>query len=98
MAEQQKDPDISSLFDRVVDEREIAQEPFCYFEKNGIMMRKGRPLNVPAEGDWAVKYQIVVPKSYRREIVQRAHENPLAGHMAIKKRTRGSSITFIGRI
>ena len=43
-------------FDRVVDESEIAQEPFCYFEKNAILMRKWRPLtNVPAEDDWAVK-------------------------------------------
>ena len=48
-------------------------------------MRKWRPPDIPAEDEWAVKYQIVVPKSYRQEILSLAHETPLAGHMGINK-------------
>ena len=48
-------------------------------------MRKWRPPDVPAEDEWAVKYQIVVPKSHRQEILSLAHETPLAGHMGINK-------------
>ena len=48
-------------------------------------MRKWRPPDIPAEDEWAVKYQIVVPNSYRQAILSLAHETPLAGHMGINK-------------
>ena len=35
--------------------------------------------------EWAVKYQIVVPKPYRPEILNMAHETPLAGHLGVNK-------------
>ena len=41
--------------------------------------RKWRLPDVPAEDEWAVKYQVVVPKTYRQEILGIAHETPLAG-------------------
>ena len=50
-----------------------------------ILLRKWRPLNVYADDDWAVKSQIVVPKSFRGQILQTARENPSAGHMGINK-------------
>lgn len=84
-AEQQRYPVVSSLFARVVDESEVSKNPACFFTKNGVPMRKWRPPNIPAEDEWAVKYQIVVPKIYRQEILSLAHETPLAGHMGINK-------------
>lgn len=48
-------------------------------------MRKWRPPDVSVEDEWAVKLQIVVPKSYRQDILSMAHETPLAGHMGITK-------------
>ena len=48
-------------------------------------MRKWRPPDVSVEDEWAVKHQIVIPKSYRQEILSMAHETPLAGHMGINK-------------
>ena len=81
IAEQQRDPAVSGLFARVVDESEVSQNAACFFTKNEVLMRKWRPPDTPAEDEWAVKYQIVVPKSYRQEILSLAHETPLAGHM-----------------
>ena len=85
IAEQHKDPELSNLFLRVVDENEVSQNPVCLFTKNGVLMRKWRPPDVSIEDEWAVKHQIVIPKSYRQEILSMAHETPLAGHMGINK-------------
>ena len=49
--EQHRDPEISPLFERVMDENEIFQVPVCYFVKHGILMRKWRPHYVSAEDE-----------------------------------------------
>ena len=48
-------------------------------------MRKFRPPDVPADADWAIQHQIVLPKSYRNEVLSIAHETPLSGHLGVKK-------------
>ena len=50
-------------------------------------MRKWRPPDVLIEDEWAVKQQIVVPKSNRLEILSMAHEPPppLSGLMDVNK-------------
>ena len=83
--EQQTDPEISKLIFRALPEDEISQVPMCYYIKNGILMRKWRPFDVPADDEWAVYHQIVVPKSYRHEILSLAHESPMSGHLGINK-------------
>ena len=83
--EQQTDPEISKLIFRALPENEISQVPMCYYIKNGILMRKWRPFDVPADDEWAVYHQIVVPKSYRHEILSIAHESPMSGHLGINK-------------
>ena len=85
IVEQHKDTELASLFARVVDENEVSQSPVCLFTKNGVLMWKWRPPNVSVEDEWAVKHQIVVPKSYRQEILRMAHETPLSGHMGVNK-------------
>ena len=83
--EQQTDPEISKLIFRALPEDEISQVPMCYYIKNGILMRKWRPYDVPADDEWAVYHQIVVPKSYHHEILSIAHESPMSGHLGINK-------------
>ena len=83
--EQQTDPEISKLIFRALPEDEISQVPMCYYIKSGILMRKWRPYDVPADDEWAVYHQIVVPKSYRHEILSIAHESPMSGHLGINK-------------
>ena len=83
--EQQTDPEMSKLIFRALPEDEISPVPMCYYIKNGILMRKWRPFDVPADDEWAVYHQIVVPKSFRHEILSIAHENPMSGHLGINK-------------
>ena len=83
--EQQTDPEISKLTFKALPEDEISQVPMCYYIKNGILMRKWRPFEVPADDERAVYHHIVVPKSYRHEIISIAHESPKSGHLGINK-------------
>ena len=84
-AEQRRDSEISLLFDHVLPDDELNKEPVGYFLKNDILMRKWRPSDVPADEDWSVRYQVVVPKAYRSEILHLAHEIPMGGHLGITK-------------
>ena len=83
--EQHKDPEISPLFEKAVSETDLAQDPICCYIKNGILMRKWRSPEVPADDEWAVNHQIVVPKIYRSEILSLAHETPMSGHLGVNK-------------
>ena len=47
--EQRKDPEISLLFYKNVNETDLAQDPVCFYIKNGILMRKWRSPEVPAD-------------------------------------------------
>ena len=49
--EQQTDPEISKLIFRALPEDEISQVPMCYYIQNGILMRKWRPFDVPADDE-----------------------------------------------
>ena len=83
--EQHKDPEISPLFQKVVSETDLAQDPICCYIKNGILMRKWRSPEIPADDEWAVNQQIVGPKIYRSEILSLAHETPMSGHLGVNK-------------
>ena len=83
--EQHSDPEISPLFERALDENEISQVPVCYYVKNDILMRKWRPPDVSAEDELTVNHQIVVPRVYRPEILNLAHETPMSGHLGVNK-------------
>ena len=48
-------------------------------------MRKWRSLDVAAEDEWTVNHQIMVPRVYRPEILNLAHETPTSGHLGIHK-------------
>ena len=83
--EQHSDPEISPLFERAFNENEISQVPVCYYVKNGILMRKWRPPDVSAADEWTVNHQIVIPRVYRPEILNLAHETPMSGHLGVNK-------------
>ena len=83
--EHNSDPEILPLFERALDENEISQVPVCFYVKNDILMRKWRPPDVSAEDEWTINHQILVPKAYRPEILNLAHETPMSGHLGIIK-------------
>ena len=96
--EQHKDPEISLLFQKVVSETDLAQDPICFYIKNGILMRKWRSPEVSADDEWAVNHQIVVPKIYRSEILSLAHETPMSGHLGVNKTYHKILNHFIGLV
>ena len=77
--EQHNDPKILPLLKRAFDEKEIDQVSVCFYVKNGILMRKWGPPDVSAEDEWTVNHQIVVPRVYRSEILNLAHDTPMSG-------------------
>jgi hypothetical protein len=83
--EQQNDPEISALYQKASDKMDAAGSPVCYFIKNGMLMRKWRPLDVSADDEWAFRYQIIILKSYQCEILSLVHDTPLSGHLGINK-------------
>ena len=83
--EQHNDHEILPLLERALDEKEIDRVPVCFYVKNGILMRKWRPPDVSAEDEWTVNHQIVVPRVYRPEILNLAHDTPMSGHLGINK-------------
>lgn len=85
IAEQGKDPELIALGKKAVTEVEADTIPVCYFVKNGVLMRKWRPLNARADEEWRVVSQVVVPSLYRKEILALAHGSPMAGHLGVNK-------------
>ena len=86
IAAQERDNEIKKLFDIAVSEREIKTVPRgYYFKESGLLMRKWRDPRVPANEEWSVFHQIVVPKKFRGEILRLGHEVPMAGHLGIRK-------------
>ena len=85
MVLQKKDPSLSSVWEQLVSEAEAAVTCVCYYTKDGVLMRKWSPLDMPANDDWRVISQIVVSSEYRIEVLHLAHEAPMAGHLGINK-------------
>ena len=79
--EQHSDPEISPLFERVLDENEMPQVPVCY----DILMRKWCPPDVSADDEWTVNHQIVVSRAYLPDILSLAHETPMSGHLGVNE-------------
>ncbi len=48
-------------------------------------MRKWRPSNAAAADEWQIVKQVVVPPSYRSEILRLAHDGLFAGHLGVNK-------------
>ena len=80
ITKQHKDPEISTLFEKAVEENKLSKNSVCYFVQNDILMRKWRPPDIFANDEGAVKYQTVISKVHCYEILSLAHETPLAGH------------------
>ena len=67
IAKQHRDPDISYIFDRALQGSEMSEDPVFYYTNSGILMR---PPDASVDDNWLVKYQIVIPKLYRMDILK----------------------------
>ncbi|WP_435316564.1 integrase zinc binding domain-containing protein, partial [Klebsiella pneumoniae] len=82
---QQNDKELHRFFSNLSSLEEMNDLSECYFLSSGVLMRKWRPPEVPAQDEWRVFYQIVVPSELRSTILKYAHESPMAGHLGISK-------------
>ena len=82
---QQNDKELHRFFFNLSSLEEMNDLSECYFLSSGVLMRKWRPPEVPAQDEWRVFYQIVVPSELRSTILKYAHESPMAGHLGISK-------------
>lgn len=85
--EQKIDPSLSSLFSEAMSEEDIEHSPHGYFLRDGVLMRKWRPLMASAQDEWRVLLQIVVPVSFRDKVLSLAHDYHFAGHLGVNKTT-----------
>lgn len=65
-----------------------------FFPQDGVLLRKWRPQDHPADEWWTVMTQIVLPESFRKEVLRLAHEVSMAGHLSIRK-TQEKNHTFL---
>ena len=84
VAKQHGDPTLEYIYRQVVDLAQVDNTPVCFFEKNGVLMRKWRSPYDRAD-DASVKYQIVLPESYRIGVLKLAHEGSMSGHLGVRK-------------
>ncbi|KAJ8040086.1 hypothetical protein HOLleu_14281 [Holothuria leucospilota] len=83
--QQQHDEELQPLIAGALTEDESKDVPVCFYFKNNILMRKWQPPDAPLDEEWRIYHQIVVPRTYRREILSIAHEMPFAGHLGVNK-------------
>ncbi|XP_067664166.1 uncharacterized protein [Haliotis asinina] len=83
--EQKMDPELKLLRNTAVSEKDSHREAGCYYLKSDVLMRKWRPPDSPADGEWKILYQIVIPPMYRHEILCLGHDTLLAGHLGVNK-------------
>ena len=84
IAEQRADPELKKFYDLLVDKSELDSFPNCFYLNSDVLMRKFRPLDVPADQTWLTVHQIVVPKPLRELILSVAHDN-VGGHLGVTK-------------
>lgn len=80
---QHADDTLASCRSAVVDKSALASHSVAYFLDDGVLMRKWSPENL--NYDWSSVFQVVVPKSYRENVLSVAHDHELSGHLGIKK-------------
>ena len=83
--EQESDEEVTKLAKYAINETKASQEGQCFYWKSGVLMRKWHPRDVPADEEWTVVHQIVMPRKYRREILSLAHESAMARHLGVNK-------------
>ncbi|KAI5617705.1 hypothetical protein C0J50_22774 [Silurus asotus] len=85
ITEQSSDPEIAELREKALPDEEIVKVPVGFYLKDWVLMGKWLPPDIPANEDWAVINQVVVPKVYRKDILTMAHSLPLGGHLGVNK-------------
>lgn len=81
---QQRDPEIRTLLQKALAVEETKDEFTCvvYLER-GLLKMKWRRVDAPAE-ESKTYHQVVLPRKYRQEVIQTAHED-VTDHLGGRK-------------
>ena len=82
---QEEDPELHPLIDDVVGEEEVHKYANCFYRQSGVLNRKWRPPKVPANEEWQMSHQIVLPWKFREEVLSIVHASPMTGHLGVNK-------------
>ena len=83
--EQHSDPEISTLFWKGFRWKRNIPGPCLLWCQKWHFDEKMASSWCSAEDEWTVNHQIVVPRVYRPEILNLAHETPMSGHLGVNK-------------
>ena len=70
--DQESDQEVNQLAQFAVNEDEASHQAQCFYHKSGVLMRKWRPRDTPANEEWQVTHQIVLSRKYNRDILSLA--------------------------
>ena len=79
--DQEKDPSVAPLRQTAATAEEMKDVAEGYFLQDGILLRKWRPRDRPADELWTEMTQIVLPEIFRKEVLPLAHEVSMACQM-----------------
>ena len=83
---------VCKLAEKVFGSEEELDVGTWHYCSEAILVRKWQPSTAPANEEWHMVHQVVVPKMHRREVLHLAHASPMGGHL---RRTRRFWIIFI---
>ncbi|XP_063592504.1 uncharacterized protein LOC134769695 [Penaeus indicus] len=78
---QRKDKELCKYFSLVDDSQPLDS---MYYLNSGVLMRKYRPVDVPATDAFTEIHQVVVPFPYRQDVISLAHDIN-GGHLGVSK-------------
>ncbi|KAL2081327.1 hypothetical protein ACEWY4_023180 [Coilia grayii] len=85
IAGQKSDPDLAVLRSSAASFEESRVMAQGFYLREEVLMRKWRPADRPATEVWSIVDQVVLPPSFRPEVLRLAHETSMAGHLGIRK-------------
>ena len=62
--EQESNEEVTKLAKYAINETEASHEGQCFYWQSGVLMHKWLPRDVPADEEWTVVHQVVMPKKY----------------------------------
>ena len=83
--EQENNPELKDLCERALTLQEAEEVLMCFCKQNGVLIRIWKPPDAPANNEWQIVHQIVVPKAYHMEVISITHDSPMAGHLGVRK-------------
>nr|XP_033967813.1 uncharacterized protein LOC117467977 [Pseudochaenichthys georgianus] len=84
MAAQLSDETLSKCLSSVISQEEAKSKKMAYIMEDHLLMRRWIS-DACEESDSLAIYQVVVPTTYRSQVISLAHDHPWSGHMGVIK-------------